>query len=79
MIENEYGSKDEWNRELQTKLDKFSQIDEFHRVLAKSCQVIIRVSFFHLIIYLKISLFTIIFISNNSETSNKTRKTTAFV
>lgn len=41
IIENEYGSKEDLNKELQEKLEKFSKIDEFHKVLAKSCQVII--------------------------------------
>lgn len=38
IIENEYGSKEDLNKELQEKLEKFSKIDEFHKVLAKSCQ-----------------------------------------
>lgn len=38
MIENEYGSKDELNQQLQQKLDKYNQINEFQRVLTKSCQ-----------------------------------------
>ena len=41
MIEREYGSKDDLEKELTERLEKFNKVNDFATNLKKTCEVII--------------------------------------